>query len=281
MRKQITNILLSFSLACVIFADEKKTKPPYGATRLAETNLNDFKKSMLQEMQNRKIPRPRHYNLFPQKHTLDPHTISKESVLGMAPDNPNFIQLHERINSIFPNQPKCTSISLQSSLAAWRVFVALHETIHYIVGTYNKTFDTKTSEAIADAGTTLYILSNYRNTTDSEIFLGHVADMRTAYYMDAGHSSTNAIEATMDYFNKHPSRDLTIVQTAEIAMRLMPFVEFTAEDEMARSLLISNGINSFFIQNYDALPDDKKTSVTNIMSNILAARNRACDASLK
>lgn len=138
-------------------------------------------------------------------------------------------------------------------------------------------------ERIADASATLYILSNYTDTPRALKYVRDYSLFRQAHYMDTVHDTSSSIEAAITAFKRHPIKGLSIVQTTQLASKIIKAQHDlnSGPDDLAQKLrekyigvvanIVENNIHASFFQN---LVNPGNTVAA--AARTVAARNSVC-----
>ena len=121
-------------------AGVKPVSRPYGAAHIADTDLEQFKNSMLEQLRQAGIPLPDKYDIFPQKRDGAPETVAVEgvnSVKGESLENPVFAELLSTLQVEFKDHRACSSPAFLPASPEWRIFAAIHETVHHVDFNWN------------------------------------------------------------------------------------------------------------------------------------------------
>jgi hypothetical protein len=105
----------------------------YGADILAHTDEAKLDGSLRVQLRDEGLKIPQTFDLFPAIHTDDPHEDSGlQVVLGEAADKASLVDRRADFNTLYKKLKPCVQMRLEQELEAWRAFVALHETAHYV-----------------------------------------------------------------------------------------------------------------------------------------------------
>jgi hypothetical protein len=258
-----------------------ETPPPTSFDGIEDALLNDLRKAGL--------PKPQPYAPFPPMSLFRPISVG-DGVIGEGPNNEMTESVKPDFIESFHGKPPCDAFALTNPPNPWRVFVAFHETSHYVanhlksngislsdrvyssingippqdstayVASYLKNvgkvmplgqkdnietlFQNQSNdnfikiirqdpkldqftaslvsyaqlrERTADAGATLYMLSNYGNTPEVGDFLQKVMDFRTAHYLDSTHDTASSIQAAIKAYAAKPTPKMSIVEANQWA----------------------------------------------------------------
>ncbi|MDP9128154.1 MAG: hypothetical protein M3N08_07850 [Pseudomonadota bacterium] len=118
----------------VSWAGEAGNRAPYGAPSIDKLVLRKLEESLRDQLASAGMT-PKFFDLFPKKYkqqaAVDPRA---DSVTGEPEKNSAMDSMPATLTKLFQNydQATCGSFGLQNSFNAWRAFVALHETAHYV-----------------------------------------------------------------------------------------------------------------------------------------------------
>lgn len=189
------------------------------------------------------IPLPTHFNPFPDK--LDKEGFQQgNKVIGISKEGNARNTVRQLPNDgIFASEKSCTNNKLDKDAAfeANRAYVLIHELAHYIDYKTGLTKDisnhvsgqvsgkirgedaremvkSNVRERLSDMTATLYTLANYPQQKD---IIQNKMDLRRIHMNDVEHNTASSVELAVADFAKNPRSNITVVEAAQWATRLL------------------------------------------------------------
>jgi hypothetical protein len=209
--------------------------PPYGAASVAATDFAKLSRSIAAQLAQAGLNVPR-LNLFPAQASAADGWMAPgrpATITGLNSRSRFYLAIAGDLDGgVYGSQAPCMADAFQRQDARVDVVqVALHEVVHYVsyrLGLDRPAFVAASDHAagvdpdnvrerIADAGSFLYMLSNYRDRAEIDREARARADVLRARVFDPDHDTSTSIAAAQERFNDAPSYGLSIVEAARWA----------------------------------------------------------------
>ena len=211
-----------------------RSGPPYGAGSVAATDLGELSRSVAAQLTQAGLNVPR-LNLFPAQASAADGWMAPgkpATITGLNSRSRFYLAIQGDLDGgVYRSQAPCLADAFQRQDARVDVVqVALHEVVHYVsyrLGLDRQAFAAadhaagvdrdNVRERVADAGSFLYMLSNYRDRTEIDGEARARADVLRARVFDPDHDTSTSIAAAQERFDDAPSYGLSIVEAARWA----------------------------------------------------------------